>query len=57
MSQPFSRTLHPFDLAHRPRLEPEVERATLAALALIGSTATERSGKVGSASTKRAAAD
>ncbi|UXC89720.1 MULTISPECIES: hypothetical protein [Sphingobium] len=30
MSQPFSRFLHPFDVAHHPSLEPEVERAILA---------------------------
>ncbi|GAC1580480.1 MAG: hypothetical protein NVS3B5_14130 [Sphingomicrobium sp.] len=31
MSQPFSRILHPFDMAHHPNLEPEVKRAILAA--------------------------
>lgn len=30
MSQPVSRTLHPFDIAARPDLEPEVKRAILA---------------------------
>jgi hypothetical protein len=30
MSQPFSRFLHPFDVAHHPSLEPEVKRAILA---------------------------
>ena len=30
MSQPFSRILHPFDVAHHPSLEPEVRRAILA---------------------------
>lgn len=30
MSQPFSRFLHPFDVAHHPTLEPEVKRAILA---------------------------
>ena len=30
MSQPVSRFLHPFDIAHRPDLEPEVKRAILA---------------------------
>lgn len=30
MSQPFSRCLHPFDVAHHPSLEPEVRRAILA---------------------------
>lgn len=29
MSQPFSRFLHPFDLAHHPSFEPEVKRAIL----------------------------
>ncbi|WP_395336978.1 hypothetical protein WBP06_21160 [Novosphingobium sp. BL-8H] len=33
MSQPFSRFLHPFDVAHRPSLEPEVKRAILASWA------------------------
>lgn len=33
MSQPFSRFLHPFDVAHHPSLEPEVKRATLASWA------------------------
>lgn len=30
MSQPFSRFLHPFDVARHPSLEPEVKRALLA---------------------------
>lgn len=30
MSQPVSRFLHPFDIADRPDLEPEVKRAILA---------------------------
>jgi len=33
MSQPFSRFLHPFDVARHPRLEPEVKRAILASWA------------------------
>lgn len=33
MSQPFSRFLHPFDIAHHPSLEPEVKRAILASWA------------------------
>jgi hypothetical protein len=33
MSQPFSRFLHPFDVAPHPSLEPEVERAILASWA------------------------
>ena len=33
MSQPFSRYLHPFDVAHHPALEPEVKRAILASWA------------------------
>lgn len=33
MSQPFSRLLHPFDVAPQPRLEPEVKRAILASWA------------------------
>lgn len=33
MSQPFSRFLHPFDVAHHPSLEPEVKRAILASWA------------------------
>jgi hypothetical protein len=28
MSQPFSRFLHPFDVAHHPSMEPEVKRAS-----------------------------
>jgi hypothetical protein len=38
MSQPFSRFLHPFDVAKHPSLEPEVKRAILA------SWASDRSG-------------
>jgi hypothetical protein len=30
VSQPVSRFLHPFDIAHHPSLEPEVKRAILA---------------------------
>ncbi len=33
MSQPFSRFLHPFDVARHPALEPEVKRAILASWA------------------------
>lgn len=33
MSEPFSRFLHPFDIAHHPSLEPEVKRALLASWA------------------------
>lgn len=33
MSQPFSRFLHPFDVAQHPSLEPEVKRAILASWA------------------------
>jgi len=33
MSQPFSRFLHPFDVAHHPSHEPEVKRAILASWA------------------------
>lgn len=33
MSQPFSRFLHPFDVAHHPTFEPEVKRAILASWA------------------------
>lgn len=33
MSQPFSRFLHPLDVAHHPSLEPEVKRAILASWA------------------------
>lgn len=33
MSQPFSRFLHPFDIARHPSLEPEVKRAILASWA------------------------
>lgn len=33
MSQPFSRYLHPFDVARSPSLEPEVKRAILASWA------------------------
>lgn len=42
MSQPFSRIIHPFDVAHFPRLEPEVERATLASWASERSATTGR---------------
>lgn len=33
MSRPFSRYLHPFDVARHPALEPEVKRAILASWA------------------------
>ena len=33
MSEPFSRFLHPFDVARHPSLEPEVKRAILASWA------------------------
>jgi hypothetical protein len=33
MSQPFSRYVHPFDVAHHPTLEPEVKRSILASWA------------------------
>jgi len=33
MSQPFSRYLHPFEVARHPSLEPEVKRAILASWA------------------------
>ena len=33
MSEPFSRSLHPFDIAQHPTLEPEVKRAILASWA------------------------
>lgn len=33
MSQPFSRYLHPFEVAHNPSLEPEVKRSILASWA------------------------
>ena len=33
MSEPFSRFLHPFDVARHPSLEPEVKRALLASWA------------------------
>ena len=33
MSEPFSRFLHPFDVASHPSLEPEVKRALLASWA------------------------
>lgn len=33
MSQPVSRLLHPFEVAHHPTLEPEVKRAILASWA------------------------
>ncbi|HJP67480.1 MAG TPA: hypothetical protein VJ846_01165 [Sphingomicrobium sp.] len=33
MSQPFSRFLHPFEVAYHPSMEPEVKRAILAAWA------------------------
>ena len=33
MSEPFSRFLHPFDVARHPSLEPEVKRALFASWA------------------------
>jgi hypothetical protein len=30
MSESFSRVLYPFEMAHRPSIEPEVRRAILA---------------------------
>jgi hypothetical protein len=33
MSEPFSRALHPFDIARHPTMEPEVKRAILASWA------------------------
>lgn len=33
MSEPFSRFLHPFDVARHPSLEPEFKRALLASWA------------------------
>ncbi len=33
MSEPFSRALHPFEIARHPTLEPEVKRAILASWA------------------------
>ena len=33
MSQTFARFLHPFEVAHHPKLEPEVKRAILASWA------------------------
>jgi hypothetical protein len=36
MSRPFSRTLHPFDVAHYPCFEPEVKSAVLASWASRG---------------------
>ena len=33
MSQPYSRFLHPFEVARHPNLEPEVQRAILASWA------------------------
>ena len=42
MSQPFSRFLHPFDVAHHPSLEPEVKRAILASWASDRSAVRDR---------------
>ncbi|QJU60225.1 hypothetical protein HL653_22995 [Sphingomonas sp. AP4-R1] len=42
MSQPFSRFLHPFDVAHHPNLEPEVKRAILASWASDHSAVKDR---------------
>lgn len=42
MSQPFSRFVHPFDVAHHPTLEPEVKRAILASWASDRSAVKDR---------------
>lgn len=42
MSQPFSRFLHPFDVARHPSLEPEVKRAILASWASDRSAVRDR---------------
>ncbi len=42
MSQPFSRFLHPFDVARHPSLEPEVKRAILASWASDRSAVEDR---------------
>ncbi|MGQ0280455.1 hypothetical protein ACT17R_17595 [Sphingopyxis sp. Q841] len=42
MSEPFSRFLHPFDVAHHPSLEPEVKRALLASWACERSAVRDR---------------
>jgi len=42
MSQPFSRFLHPFDVACHPSLEPEVKRAILASWASDRSAVKDR---------------
>ena len=42
MSEPFSRFLHPFDVARHPSLEPEVKRALLASWASYRSAARNR---------------
>jgi hypothetical protein len=42
MSEPFSRFLHPFDVARHPSLEPEVKRALLASWASDRSAVRER---------------
>ncbi len=44
MSEPFSRFLHPFDVAHHPSLEPEVKRALLASWASDRSAVRDRPG-------------
>ena len=42
MSQPVSLLRRPFDVAHHPSLEPEVERATLARWAFDHSAVSEK---------------
>ena len=42
MSPPFSRLLHPFDVARHPSLEPEVKRAILASWASDRSAARDQ---------------
>jgi len=42
MSQPFSRFLHPFEVARHPSLEPEVKRAILASWASDRSAVRDR---------------
>jgi hypothetical protein len=44
MSQPFSRFLHPFEVARHPNLEPEVKRAILASWASDQSAVRDRPG-------------
>ncbi|MHA4835968.1 hypothetical protein [Sphingopyxis sp. MSC1_008] len=42
MSQPYSRFLHPFEVARHPSLEPEVKRALLASWASDRSAVPDR---------------